>query len=56
MRYYRVILDVKAADNLSRTEVEVTVRLAVGYRNVGLIVLKTQAELIVPSQVGEKKA
>ncbi len=55
MRYYRVILDIKAADSHDRTTVEVAVQQAVGYRNVGLIVLKTQAELITPSQAGEKK-
>ncbi len=54
MRYYRVTIDLKAADTHDRTTVEVAVQQAVGYRNVGLIPLKVQAELITPSQAGEK--
>ena len=55
MRHYRVIVDVKASDSLSRTAVEAEVQQAVAGHARSLILVKASAELITPSQAGEKK-
>lgn len=55
MRYYRVTIDLKAADWTTKASVEEEVEKVVGDYYTGLTVFKTQAELITPSQAGEKK-
>ncbi len=55
MRYYRVTMHVKTSDRYTTGGIAEAARQAVAERYRGLIVLKSDAELITPSQAGEKK-
>ena len=56
MRNYRVIVDVKdPRDRHTRASVEAEVQQAVAGHARSLVLVKASAELITPSQAGEKK-